>query len=114
MVSIKHLYAGLCVLGGVLPLAQFIPWLDDHGLSLPLMWEQIGADRLSSFAWLDVLFSGMALIVFVLVESRRIGMQRGWLSLLGLGVGVSLALPLFLWMREVHLQRCAGSVVPEG
>lgn len=101
----KHLYIGLCMLGGALPLGQFIPWLDENGLSLPLMWEQISADRLSSFAWLDVMFSGIALIVFVLVESRRIGMHRGWLSIFGLGIGVSLALPLFLWMREVHLQR---------
>lgn len=104
----QRVYLLLCLLGGALPLGQFIPWLTEHGLSLPLMWQQINQDRLSSFAWLDVVFSGIALIAFVLVESRRIGMRRGWLSLLGLGVGVSLALPLFLLMREVHLQRSSG------
>lgn len=101
----KAIYALLCLLGTVLPLSQFLPWVGEHGLMFPLMLQQIAADRLSAFAWLDVVVSGLALIVFVVAESRRIRMRHGWLALFGLCVGVSLALPLFLLLRELHLQR---------
>lgn len=98
----KTVYLALCIIGTVLPLAQFIPWLAEYGLDMPLLIHQIAANRLSAFAWLDVLVSALALAVFVVVESRRLNMRYGWLSLFGLCVGVSLALPLFLLMREHH------------
>lgn len=47
----------------------------------------------------------MVVIVLVVVEGRRIGMRHAWVSLLGLVVGVSLALPLFLLLRERHLAK---------
>lgn len=98
----KTVYLALCIIGTVLPLAQLIPWLAEYGFNMPLLIQQIAADSLSAFAWLDVLVSALALAVFVVVESRRLNMRYGWLSLFGLCVGVSLALPLFLLMREHH------------
>lgn len=99
----KAVYAVLCVLGMLLPLAQFMPWLAEHELNIPLMVQQIAAEPLSAFAWLDVAVSAGVSIVFVYAESRRLGMRKAYLFLLGLCVGVSLALPLFLLMREYHL-----------
>lgn len=101
----KTLYGGLCIVGTVLPLMSFVPWLSVHGLNAPLMVQQIAASPLSAFAWMDVLVSALAVIAFVLHEGRRLRMPRAWLALLGLCVGVSLALPLFLWMRERHVQQ---------
>ncbi len=97
------IYAVLCIVGTLLPLAQFSPWLADHGLNVPLLIQQAAAAPLAAFAWSDVVVSALVLIVFVLVEGRRLEMPRAWLSLLGLAVGVSLALPLFLLLRERHL-----------
>ncbi|RMX00076.1 DUF2834 domain-containing protein [Allofranklinella schreckenbergeri] len=104
----QRLYLALCLIGTALPLAQFIPWLAEHGLHLSLMWQQIQADRLSAFVWADVVVSALALIAFVLVESRRIGLRHGPLALLGLAVGVSLALPLFLWLRQRRLDHASS------
>lgn len=103
----KAMYLLLCVVGTLLPFTQFIPWLATYGLDVPLLMQQISADRLSAFAWLDVLVSALVLMVFICVESRRLRMRCGWVSLLGLCVGVSLALPLFLFMRERHLHKQA-------
>lgn len=100
----ERLYLLLCLLGTILPLAAFLPWLREHGLNLPLLAVHAFATPIAAFAWLDVLVSAAATIVFVLWEGRRIAMPRPWLALLGLGVGVSLALPLFLWMRERHMR----------
>ena len=50
---------------------------------------------------MDVLVSAVVLIVFMKIESRRRSIPRRWLPIAGLVlVGVSLALPLFLYLRE--------------
>ena len=99
----KHLYLGLCVLGVALPYSQFLPFLRDHGFDLRLMVEQLFVNRISSFFGLDVLVSSVGLWAFVRIEGRRSGMARGWAPLAALlTVGVSLGLPLFLYMREAQ------------
>jgi uncharacterized protein DUF2834 len=98
---IQYFYLLLCVLGAVLPYTQFVPFLAEHGMNLPLIVEQLFANRISGFFGLDVIVSSIALWVFVFVEGRRQQMKRLWLYLVcNLAVGVSLALPLFLYMRE--------------
>ncbi len=37
----KIVYWILCVLGTLLPLAQFFPWLAEHGLNIPLMCNRL-------------------------------------------------------------------------
>jgi hypothetical protein len=102
----KTLYLGLCVLGTVLPYSQFIPFLRDHGLDLRLVVEQLFANRISAFFGLDVILSAVALWVFVRVESKRVDIGHAWAPLGAiLLVGVSLGLPLFLYMREVTVER---------
>lgn len=53
---------------------------------------------------MDVLVSSMVLRVFVFVEGRRSGVTDLWAPLAAnLAVGVSLGLPLFLYMRQTRL-----------
>jgi uncharacterized membrane protein (DUF441 family) len=99
----KILYALLCVLGTLLPLAQFAPWLMEHGLNFGLLLQQAFATQVAGFAWLDVLVSALVFLVFSVAEAKRISMRNWWVSWLGLCVGVSLALPLFLLLRQIHL-----------
>ena len=98
---VQHLYAALAVLGTVVPLSQFLPWLLEHGPNASLLLQQALAERLSAFAWADVVVSALTVIAFVRVEGERLDMRGTWLPLVGtLAVGPSLGLPLFLWMRE--------------
>ena len=104
----KWLYSILCVIGTVLPLSKFGPWLFEHGLAVPLLIHQAFATPIAAFAWLDVLVSAVVVLIFVVVEGRRLRMRFLWLPFLAMfTVGVSLALPLFLLMREFALQRQA-------
>ena len=101
----KHLYLGLCVLGTVLPYSQFVPFLQEHGLQLRLIVQQLFANRISAFFGLDVIVASVVVWIFVVVEGRRSDVPRRWLPLAAvLTVGVSLALPLFLYLREVRLE----------
>ena len=97
----KQLYLGLCVAGTVLPCWQFLPFLRDHGLDLPLFFQQLFATPVSGFFGMDVIVSSVVLWVFVLGEGRRAGVRYLWAPIAAnLVVGVSLGLPLFLYLRE--------------
>lgn len=94
----KTIYLVLCVLGTALPLSQLLPFLRDHGRDLQVMLEQLFANPISSFFGLDVIVSSVVLWVFVAVEGRRAGVRHLWAPIAAsLLVGVSLALPLFLY-----------------
>jgi hypothetical protein len=98
---LQYLYLVLCVLGALLPCSQLFPFLAEHGLNIPLLIEQLFANRISGFFGLDVIVSSVVLWVFVFTEGRRQQMNHLWVYVLcNLVVGVSLGLPLFLYMRE--------------
>lgn len=99
----QFVYILLSVIGAVLPLSQFIPWLAAYGLNVPLLLQQATSSHIAAFAWADVFVSGIVVIVFILVEGRRLAMQQLWLPLSCIAIGPSLALPLFLFLRERHL-----------
>ena len=104
-VNRKNVYLLLCVLGIVIPYSQFIPWVLENGLQLGLLFRQLFANRISAFFGLDVLVSSVVLVGFVRSEGHRLGVRRLWLPILGLlTVGVSCALPVFLYLREGALE----------
>ena len=99
--SPRHLYLALCLVGTALPFAQFLPWLSEHGLDVRRFVEQLFANRISAFFALDVIVSSVVLWVFVWIEGRREGVKHLWAPIAAsLAVGVSLGLPLFLYLRE--------------
>ena len=103
---VKQLYLALCVAGTVLPCWQFLPFLRDHGLDLPLFFQQLFATPVSGFFGMDVIVSSVVLWVFVLGEGRRAGVRYLWAPIAAnLVVGVSLGLPLFLYLREQTASR---------
>lgn len=101
----KHAYIGLGVVGTVLPLWQFIPFLLDHGLAIDLFFQQLFSTPIGGFFGMDVIVSSVVLWVLVYVEGRRAGVRHLWVPVVAnLTIGVSLGLPLFLYMRELRLE----------
>ncbi len=104
----RYLFLGLCVVGLTLPNAAFWPWLATHGFAPRQFLTDLFANGVSSFFGLDVVLSAFALILFVELEGRRLGLRRRWLPIAATClVGVSFGLPLFLYQRQVHLDRAA-------
>ncbi len=96
----KHIYLLLAIAGLVLPYMQFVPWVLEHGLDMRLFVAQLFASRISAFFGMDVLVPAAVVVVFLWAERSRLG-NRLWIPLVALvTVGVSLALPLALYLRE--------------
>jgi hypothetical protein len=73
---------------------------------LPLFFHQLFANRISAFFGMDVIVSAVTLMIFVRRERSHLPAAAGWLPLIAvLTVGVSLALPLFLYLRERRLDK---------
>jgi len=101
----QSLYLIFAVLGTVLPLRFLIPFLINHGLNLQLLFQQLFQNNISAFFGVDVIVSSFVLWIFVFSEGRRRQMKQLWLYVIcNLLVGVSLALPLFLFVRERKLR----------
>ena len=106
----KTLYLVLCLAGVILPYWQFLPWLLLHGLNLPLFAHELFANRISAFFGMDVVVSAITLLAFTRIESKRAKIRKRWLVIVAvLTVGVSLGLPLFLYLRELELGPSAAN-----
>ena len=102
----KSIYLVFCVLGVALPYSQFVPWVvAQHGVPMGLFLRELFANRIGGFFGMDVLVSAVVLIFFLRREGKRLGVRHLWLPIVGtFAVGVSLGLPLFLYLREGVLE----------
>ena len=105
--KLRYLYLVFALIGLVLPYSQFVPWIaEHHGVNMPIFLHELFANRISAFFAMDVIVSAIVLISFIQTEGRRLGMRLLWLPTVSvLVVGVSLGLPLFLYLRQVQLDR---------
>jgi hypothetical protein len=102
----RHFYLVCCVLGLVLSYSQFVPWLLEHGFNVALLFRELFANRISAFFAMDVIVSAIVLICFIQSEGKRLRVGLLWLPTVGtLAAGVSFGFPLFLFLRQVTLDR---------
>jgi hypothetical protein len=106
----KDIYLLFCILGAVIPYWQFLRWLMENGFDVSLFVQSLFANRISAFFVLDVLISAVVLLRFVSAEGSRLHLKHGWVVFLSVVlVGVSLGLPLFLYLRERQGEQSATS-----
>jgi hypothetical protein len=97
----RGLYLFLALIGAALPYSQFLPWLAEHGLNLPLFFSELFATRIGALFAFDVLISAVVLIGFIQREGAKRGIRLLWLPIAATClIGVSCGLPLFLYLRE--------------
>lgn len=106
--KLRHVYFALLVLGVVLPYWFVLPWLSEHGLDVPLFFRELFSTRVGASFGADVFVSLAVLLVFARFEIERLKMRRGALifaavCLATAGAGVCCGFPLFLYLRQRHL-----------
>lgn len=99
--ALELVYLGLAIVGTVVPLAAFLPWLSDHGLNVELFIQELFANRIGAFFGWDVIISAVVAIVAIIAARDELrGGQRLAVVAGTVLIGVSLGLPLYLYFRE--------------
>ena len=101
----KNVFLLLAVIGFIAPYYFFLQLPSEDGLNLPLLIQPLFANNFMRGLAVDLTISVLAFWFFVFVEANRLQMNHPWLYLLAtLLVGLSFALPLFLYLRERELE----------
>lgn len=109
----KHLYLVLSILGTILPYYYFVPFVAEHGLNVSVFLEQLFSSSISSFFAMDVVVS--SIVLWVLAFTHRHRVKYFWIPILAnFVVGVSLGLPLFLYLRESGLPGSVSRPTDQG
>ena len=103
--SKKNVYFVLAILGLLLPYSLFLPWLLEHGLDIQLFFSQFLANDVASTTALDFMMVSIAVIIFIIFESKKLGIKNMYLFILATLVAVGFGLALFLCMRERHYEK---------
>ena len=101
-------YGAFAAAGAVIPWYFNIRFMQESGEMLtPQQWLAHGfTNPLSGSITSDFLIGTIPVLVWMIVEARRLAMRHIWIYVLGTFlVAFAFTCPLFLLMREIHLQR---------
>lgn len=101
----KSIYLALAILGLAMPYYFLFQFINANGFDIPLLVQQLFANHISTFFAVDLIVSIIVFWVWMIAEANKLQMNNWWLYILAsLTVGLSFALPLFLYVREQKLQ----------
>jgi Protein of unknown function DUF2834 len=99
--KLKHLYLILAVVGLVVPYFFLIQFLIEYGADPKALARQLFGTPAAAFFVVDLLISSVVFIVYLKDEAARLAIRNWGVYLIPLfTVGLSFALPLFLFVRE--------------
>ena len=101
----KNIFLILAIIGFIVPYYFFLQLPAENGLNLPLLIQPFFANNFMKGAAMDLTISVIVFWIYVFVEANRLQMRNAWVYVLAtLLVGLSFALPLFLYFRERQLE----------
>jgi uncharacterized membrane protein YqjE len=99
----KNLYLVCTILGAIIPWSVLI---SQYSAQEPIadMFGYLFVNAYSAAFTADLLFSILVFVFFVIHETQRLNMKNAGLFIFATLVGLSFALPLFLYFREKKIQ----------
>jgi hypothetical protein len=100
------LYLGLAIAGAVLPWLANLEYMRQYGSSfdIGLFVQLANANPAAQSLSRDLLVGASAITIWMVSESRRLGMRHLWVVLLSsVTIAFACAAPLFLYLRERRL-----------
>ena len=103
--SRKSVYLTLALIGLFVPYYFFLKFLATEGINVPLLLNQLFSNNIMTFFVVDLIISVIVFWIYMTAEANRLQMKNSGLYILAsLFVGLSFALPLFLYFRERQLE----------
>ncbi len=97
----KNVYLLLAIVGAVVPWFFFGSFFLINGIDVIAFWEGLFSEESAAGFVVDVLLSIMVFLVWSYRDAQSKGIKNWWVVLPAIGcVGLSLALPLYLYLRE--------------
>lgn len=96
------------IIGFVIPARDMYPFFYEHGFNIPLILGQLYTNRMSAAFVNDFWITAVVILAFTAHEGWRIGFKASQiLACFGAMVfgGASVALPLFLYLREKEREK---------
>ncbi len=104
------LYFTAAILGALIPCVFFVPFIIQNGLTLPEFIRQLFSNLPAGGFTADLLISSFVFWLWSRHESRRHGVRHWWFFVvLNLTIGLSCALPLFLYFRHNQMNHTSSS-----
>ena len=101
----KNIYLILAIIGFIAPYYFFLQVSGENGFDLTSLIQPMFANNLLRGVAMDLMVSVIVFWIFMFAEANKVQMKNPWLYLLAtLLVGLSFALPLFLYFRERKLE----------
>ena len=102
----KYVYLILAILGAIIPLSEFIPFLNKNGLDFSILLKQAFDNHISAFAWFDVIITVIVIVVMTVDLGKKSEVKHLWLPIVAsFTVGASFGLPLLMFIRELQLRK---------
>lgn len=99
--TIRNFYLAMAVAGTIIPWMLFGSFFGQHGADIPLFLQSLFANGAVGGFSVDVLISIAVFWVWSWRDAAKHKIERWWLVLpASFCVGLSLALPLYLYLRE--------------
>jgi hypothetical protein len=101
----KNIYLVFALIGFFVPYYFLFHFLGANGFDISLLIEQLFANQISTFFAVDLIISIIIFWIYMIPEANKLQMKNWWLYILAsLTVGLSFALPLFLFFKERKLE----------
>ena len=101
----KYVYLFLAIIGAIFPYIFFAQYMLEHGVALSGFVGQLFATAPASGFTADLLITSLAFWIWSFGQAKKHQIRHWWLFVvLNLTVGLSCALPLFLFFREIKLE----------
>ncbi len=98
---LKRFYLLAAVVGTIIPWLFFAGFFSAEGINIPSFVSSLFVNGAAGGFSADVLISIVVFLVWSYTDAKQHGLKRWWLVLPAcFAVGLSLALPLYLYLRE--------------
>lgn len=101
----KIIYGFLAILGVILPFGELLGWLYQFDMNFKMLYLEM-QQSVALSAWLFVLLATILAFIFIAHDGLRLGVPKLWVPLIcTLLLGGAFGLPLYLLLREFHIER---------
>lgn len=101
----KYIYLELAIVGAVVPYIFFAQYMFQHGTALTGFVSQLFATAPASGFTADLLITSVTFWIWSFGQAQKHQIKHWWLFVVvNLAIGLSCALPLFLFFREARLE----------